>query len=1090
MAFNFSDLFRIIRGGFSAPEVLLYPEIQGLAYVDAVVTIDVGEWLNADSFEVKIVSTEGDILLDWTASPGNYIWTIPTAAAGKTLAPPLVKAIHGDVSTTVSGQSEFGPIDALAVVYDTGNISSATASSSATLTWTHTVREAQNNILFVALGFYGGGTNTISSVTFDGQAMTLVTGTGAQSPSSRGVNVSLWQLQDPPTGTAQTILATASGSPSRFYGCAVVAEDVDTTLVATATPYWSGTAATSYSNSTPASATQIYQSSLVVAGSYRSGTSPVVSLTGGYTEMEYITVTGAEQYLLVGEAEAAGSEVMANGTSITSTGNRSQAIIQIILQPVPHIDTPPIYYVANTGDDNNDGLTYATAWKSLDRVQSISPLAPGTEIVFEDGEYHRYDTRPASTDFALDVTCNGLSVAPVKLRTRNGGRAYIAGDEVMSGWAAATAGETNSTAVSLGAEKITLGDFATWPQLSFACGDDQMCQPATWSASGYPSSIYDWELSVDGSDSYSFVDPSDIQPSEPPPAAFDATKTIQCKAVYVSGTGDNAIYTWTVRIADPAIGTHYGATSPVGAFLIFKSANIQARYETVSAYDEAGSWIECEYTGASNRGPAGVATNNYWTVLGHPFDLRKEGQFARIGDDIFAIFPSGTTTKSVVGVTKTARVRGTYAEVSNLEICRCAADSGDGLESTFEIGGTGHTLTDVGSTQAINPGRPAAFGVVQSATPLSESTITRPYTRLSFTNSGFRLNNVYGAGYSEANVTITRPDLQELGRTGMYFGGSTSGVTVVDMLLPQHSAVHGNGITSYQSSNHCTINGAAATDTPIALTSQNKFVSIADKANDMSCLFFVAQRAIGPSPATRPANTPLMRMDEGDTNSQFSKVVAYGSASASWSWDGYPDYNTGASISRAALQSLALSETNGHKAGQGMTLTNVLANESIAFGTGASGTYPWDTYGGATISNSTVDTSATVYPMSSNMWEHYTNTGSGYAATQVGPSTWNFTIPAYGSAITMQSVSLFSPTIRNGWQAYRSVGTIVGVMPGTSISLPAGVTDNDDFELDVAFLVPKVSLATGTYTVTIRQTNASATNGPIFNNTITIEVVP
>lgn len=46
------------------------------------------------------------------------------------------------------------------------------------------------------------------------------------------------------------------------------------------------------------------------------------------------------------------------------------------------------YYVANNGNDNNNGLTPATAWKTLDHV-SDQTFQPGDSILFRRGDTWR-----------------------------------------------------------------------------------------------------------------------------------------------------------------------------------------------------------------------------------------------------------------------------------------------------------------------------------------------------------------------------------------------------------------------------------------------------------------------------------------------------------------------------------------------------------------------------------------------------------------------------------------------------------------------------------------------------------------------------
>lgn len=47
------------------------------------------------------------------------------------------------------------------------------------------------------------------------------------------------------------------------------------------------------------------------------------------------------------------------------------------------------YFIAHDGDDARDGLTPATAWRTLDRLEQLSSLAPSTRVAFERGAEFR-----------------------------------------------------------------------------------------------------------------------------------------------------------------------------------------------------------------------------------------------------------------------------------------------------------------------------------------------------------------------------------------------------------------------------------------------------------------------------------------------------------------------------------------------------------------------------------------------------------------------------------------------------------------------------------------------------------------------------
>jgi len=62
-----------------------------------------------------------------------------------------------------------------------------------------------------------------------------------------------------------------------------------------------------------------------------------------------------------------------------------------------------VYYVSNAGSDGGDGKTPATAWHSLDKVNTAA-LLPGDSVVFERGGHWRGQLRPHSGDENAPIT--------------------------------------------------------------------------------------------------------------------------------------------------------------------------------------------------------------------------------------------------------------------------------------------------------------------------------------------------------------------------------------------------------------------------------------------------------------------------------------------------------------------------------------------------------------------------------------------------------------------------------------------------------------------------------------------------------------
>ena len=70
------------------------------------------------------------------------------------------------------------------------------------------------------------------------------------------------------------------------------------------------------------------------------------------------------------------------GTTLTLAGPSPET------HPVPRSPAAQTYYVANDGDDTNDGLTPGTAWQTIDHVNDQT-FQPGDTILVQRGDTWR-----------------------------------------------------------------------------------------------------------------------------------------------------------------------------------------------------------------------------------------------------------------------------------------------------------------------------------------------------------------------------------------------------------------------------------------------------------------------------------------------------------------------------------------------------------------------------------------------------------------------------------------------------------------------------------------------------------------------------
>ena len=144
--------------------------------------------------------------------------------------------------------------------------------------------------------------------------------------------------------------------------------------------------------------------------------------------------------------------------------------------------TGTVYYVSNAGDDNNDGLTPETAWRSLVKVNATS-LLPGDAVRFRRGDVWR--------DVPLKLNSSGTSQSPILFGAYgSGNKPRLLGSNQVSGWTLVTGDiwqaslDYNPRTTSYGAELFCELDdgSALWTlNVPYDAGFANMTQDLDWS---------------------------------------------------------------------------------------------------------------------------------------------------------------------------------------------------------------------------------------------------------------------------------------------------------------------------------------------------------------------------------------------------------------------------------------------------------------------------------------------------------------------------------------------------------------------------------------------------------------------------------
>lgn len=742
------------------------------------------------------------------------------------------------------------------------------------------------------------------------------------------------------------------------------------------------------------------------------------------------------------------------------------------------------YYIANNGNDANDGLSYEGAIKSLDKLAGFFPggiVSPNTVIVLEDGQYHRLSS-PREANWLLSLkaapTCTDLTRP--KIITRNGGYAFFSGDFLIAdSWSAASFEEVGAAGVSLGVEKRVMG--AGFNHANFPCVDDFMLKPAVWhpptaqTADGYPSSIHVWDAGEVGSDGVMhYADGAGVTQAAGQPIAYDGIHEIQHRVV-----GETR---W-VKIANPAIAAHYGSFSPVGAWVGLLTGSVQTVYGRIVNYDQANSFIEFTYGNGSGASPS---TNlPVWNIRGCPFDLRKVGQYAWSADGqvLFAKFPANSTLakRSIARQQKGVFLDGKW-NTTKVGFARTACWIGQSYPA-LQINAADNALfEDVFIKQLIDPDR----GNSIQDTPALASSTGLTFLRLKIEENnnkrGIALSRVYSS-------LIDSPDIAECGRTNIYFDGATGtashGNTVRNANVPNNASVHGNGASVYPNAYNITFDRCAwLGQCGYVMTLQSGPL---DRTN--------AYRNCISSNYRTPSTNPV-----GVYEIPVSNYYAYGYES-NCTYDHLINIGNDIIFTSSGEE---VAQGSNHNTTVSNVITNaILGNRSVsAAGIGSlSGVTFRDVLGysdkylasrndwirqGVTVdSRSKVDTSEVWKgTLSDQQWEYFTRNADGsYSAAQIGPDVFGpWIIPAYGSDIVLANFNTTFDRLwaRHGLQKGRQFATVVNLPPKSTFTFPAGFTDNDlifQDGVDRSRVMFRNNATAGVYQFTVRVVCSKAT-GP------------
>ena len=940
------------------------------------------------------------------------------------------------------------------------------------------VAAAANQVLVVTLQTQSGtepAVRAVDGVRLERKVNSTVTpiadlvhvSTEVHNAGTRFVQTEIYMLANPPTGSFQ---ATAHWtSQNRLQGQVIVLNNVNTQVppvVLTPLKSVSTTGDYNHTFATPAPDMLIVGA---IGHEQTASAGATIVPKGPMILTNVVNAIGTSrigaQFII--DAPAAGDQVTGyqGHTNGALDAARYALMTAIAFRSVPFQEVSPTYFVdAELGSDSNPG-TQEAPFATLSAVNMMSPVPAGFELYLRGDQAHRPATyQDGQTILDLAVQSGATANNRPKIRSYGGGRALIAGDWLYeSGWSEPTSAETNTWAAA-NAQKRVMGPGFVWT--NFPIIDDKMHYPCTWSPTGEPSSIDTFFESFPNNNAFYFPPSSDLQSGD----VKDPTKKIRWeqRQTGVNSSGE-PVYAYDIEIEHPALITRYGATGPVGAYVMYR---------------EDGNWTKTsEVTGFVANGAASYLTFThdtrphplfFWNIQAHPRDLLKVGTYAwsADGETMYVAWRSGAR-KSVSRHVNGSRIEGNFWDVQGVDFGRCSGVSGNtSATNVLAFGGSDHIWNDVGFRQCVNTVMPNVMNCGDAAGPGVRATLTNLRMVDCPTHSGFRFQQL-------SNSLVDGFIMRRMGRTLIYFGGASNGNVVQNGDCCDHMAVHGNCDTNYQSAHNNTLCNLGVMGSGLPITSQidqDAALIPNPKSIHRSNYVVTGGRPISTIKGVAYTNTPLARIDGGETGSTFDRIMMALASNTGIGFGvqtkGALQYkNEGAKVKRSICHSIGFATGGGVFGGTEVTLENTIAMNSVYGGTGLGGAQPW-TSSGATVVNTTIEPGVEWNGyFTSRMQQVYTlnDTADGYEAARVGPAQWAWMLPAYGSTFALTDVGLTTSVAFDGHQGGKPIGSLYGMMPDSVPSLPPGVLDNDLFELDRGVLYPKANLSSGAYSIRVDQ---------------------
>lgn len=785
-----------------------------------------------------------------------------------------------------------------------------------------------------------------------------------------------------------------------------------------------------------------------------------------------------------------------------NTGNYQPRAIQIVYPEMAQVTsgTGPYYVDAVSGSDTNDGLTTGTAWQhgpGDPGAGGILPgftVLPGGSVLFKKGQRHRvpsFTVAGAERLKHLYTVASGTNGNPVTYGAYgSGANPILDGSELITtGWSSASSdalltGNPNKANV----EKRSTTNVKVWSQ-TIGDGEKQL-YPAQWPYCDNPA---DYEHSYPGAQGY---------------ATMNLTE--YTAAVVDGGDGSGATGSKrrvTINSNSTNLPTNANtlqgqyatdAVNLTGWPVVIRVTGSRFVEAVILSHNTATGQIVFDIPNASITGQAPQTPSGDGSVLFqyairyHPYDIRKAGLF---GWDNVAppMSRSGGVTKVLYGHFNNSAATRAIARLEYGLLPDRDYLTFDGIDLQRFGVYDGHAFNDNGIARTGIVFKNGGWQQCCADQQRFSGKIQMTATDWTFANT-FAADNKGGGGIELPQVSASSDITLLSTHTARTMGGSPFFATGTHQVLQDldnsdNATIHGNAITLYNNFNTGKARRFYAMNNSIPIAMQQLQGGTITRNNSVTQFVATARQ-----PYSGQTQNPTSLIIN-DSNNELGTLFQYGVAVGKPSFFGtVTTGGAGPSFKNMVFSDLSMGDATGYS----FENCYVMREQSLAPAGGVgslphSGAAPTDV-GGNVFEASPVSWTGV---LTLKMQKALTANGQlgTYSPVVLGPS-WNpWNVPAWtgfvaGSLSDCSATSSdttvassFNIPVPLNWRANLAFSSIVNTSPGVTISLPAGVNDNNSFTLSVGQLSPNAQLTTATtYHVTVRQDNgAGVTKDTTFN---------